>query len=101
MSRWQGAGGQEGIVARVDHQRGHGNVHEPGLAARACPVVIHAFEAVQWRGNGIVELPQSTRRTHASRVEKAGMARQFIERFGTQGRKEMACVKAIESRSES
>ena len=59
--RGQAPGGHKGVVACVDHQRRHPDGGQVRLGRRAGPVVFGALEAMQRRGEDVVELVQVTR----------------------------------------
>ncbi len=89
--------GNEGIVARVEHERRHLDGREPGLRRRARPVVVGAREAVQRRGDDVVEVPHRAHARDARRVERAGKASCHGERLRLQRRQEVPRVDAVQA----
>jgi len=67
--RRDGAGRQEGIVQRVDDERGHAHAADPRGAARAPVVVVDVLEAVQRRGRRVVEFEEGPRRERTLHVD--------------------------------
>ena len=58
VCRRQEAGGQEGVVTRVQQQGLYGDVAQVGFGGGAAVVVVFVGEAVQGRGVGVVEIAQ-------------------------------------------
>ncbi len=88
----------EGVVARVEQQRGHADARQVRPGRRALPVVEHAGKAVQWRGVGVIEVVERARAGHALAVEQPRVARPLGERLGLHRAQEMRRVEqAVEA----
>ena len=67
----QAAGGHEGVVQRVEHQRRNADVGQVRLGRGAAPVVVGVAKAVQGRGEQVVEFVQVACSQQALAVEQA------------------------------
>src|SRR5262249_60277499 len=82
----------ERIVARVEQQGGYTDRVEVRLTGRAAPVVVRAGEAVQRRGETIVEVVQRARRDEPLAVEQSRILSPLGERTRLHGAQEHARV---------
>ena len=81
--------GQEGVIGGMQQQgrRAYRGEQRPGAAARV--IVVGAEEAVQRRGDGIVEVAQGARGFRAVQVEAAGKSSRLCSCRRDQGAQEM------------
>ena len=77
MRQGKGRRGQEGIIARVQHQSRHLNIDQARLGGSAGPVVVGITVAVQGGGDLVVEFAQGAGPLHDVFAEDAGMASEF------------------------
>ncbi len=88
----QGLGGHEGVVARIERERGHADAVKHRLGRGTRPVVGRVLEAVQGRGEKVVELVEVARGQQLLPVEQARVLLQLAERLGHHGAHEHAGV---------
>jgi hypothetical protein len=89
--------GQEGIVARVDHERGHADCGHQPLRARTGPVVQGVLKPVQRRGDGVVELAQRPRTRRRATVHAAGKPRHLRRRLALERAEKVPRVDDVEA----
>ena len=82
----------ERIVERVEHERRDADVAQVRLGGGAPPVVLGVAEAVQRRGEDVVELVEVARGEQARLVEQPRMLAQLRERLGLHRAQEQARV---------
>ena len=88
----QAGGRHERIVQRVEHQRRDADARQVRLGRCAGPVVVGVLEAVQWRGEQVVEVVQVARGQYLLAAEQAGVLGQLGQRLGPHGVEEHAGV---------
>ena len=88
----QAGGRHERIVQRVEHQRRDADARQVRLGRCAGPVVLGVLEAMQWRGEQVVEVVQVARGQHLLAAEQAGVLGQLGQCLGPHGVEEHAGV---------
>ncbi len=93
----QALGGNEGIVARVQHEVRHAHVAKQRLGRRARPVVDRVAEAVHGRGVQVVELVEVARAPQHVDVDRVAEALRLVARLVLQRREEHPRVQQVEA----
>ncbi len=90
-------GGHEGVVLRLQKQRGTADMRQEGQTTAAFPIFAGIAKAMQGGHAMVVELTQGTRGQGRFEIEQPGELRMFGPGLGLQGGQEMTAVEPVQA----